>query len=852
MRWICLVLLAASPALAGPSYIHSQGHKVELTPAPDRIAVTLSPGADLSRVPGLDTSAPMLTGPDGLTTILLEPGHRGMGEEITRRLVASGLARRAGMVFEVPGTGKTFSLNRQVIVRLRDPSALEALRETGLTPVSGLGHDRMLYVCRAADAQAALRGAVLAAGRKEVAWAVPDFTVPVDLYHQPNDPYFDLQWHHYQASDADIDTDAAWDVTMGDAQVIVAVIDTGVDLDHPDFNPARIVTGYNSVTGQNDPTPLADAVDAHGTACSGEILATADNNEGVAGVCPGCSLMGVKMMDGMSSQTQLSTAYTAIEYATDNGARVLSNSWGIDEQVIGQVDIQPFYTAIRDAVANGGDGSGAVVLFASGNGDMSGNRQPIGQSELQNMPEVMAVGGTGPSDTYVSYSDYGPNLSVAAPTGQTGDWNEMFDGPQICTTDTIGDRGFSRDGYYYTPGLWGDQKTNYQEPDNSGNYTQYFAGTSAACPIAAGVVALAWSANLDLTAAQVRMIVEQTADKVGGGYDAGGHSNDYGYGRVNAGRAVRAAACGLDNPDGSVCAEDFNCQGGTCAKASPDDPEGICATPCNSDADCSAGEKCANGVCLPACSSHADCQAGAVCQDGACMVVSCTDGTECPAGTACPPEGEGRSCRTTCESDAECADPALCLPALGGDLCQAIACSDAVTCPAGTACPLEGGTCRRTCGSDRDCVEPELCLPALGGDLCQAIACSDGSECPAGTACPAGGGNCMRSCDEDTDCIPPALCLPAGSGKLCQKVLCESGDDCPEGTRCTSEGFCFPADFACQTDESCPPGWECQGGACKDPASGGGGGCATAGGNASGLGLLLLALAGLLTRKGSG
>jgi subtilisin family serine protease len=778
-----------------------------------------------------------------MTTIFLDPEYRGMGDEIARNLVAAGLARRAGMVFEVPGTDKTFSLDRDVIVKLRSPSALPALEEAGLVPVDELGHDRTLFVIRAGNAEQALQAAVLLAGKQEVAWAAPDFTVPVDLYHQPNDPYYGLQWHHQQASDADIDSDAAWDITMGDAQVIVAVIDTGVDEAHPDFHPARIVTGYNTVTGSNDPTPLAGSMDAHGTACSGIALAVADNNEGVAGVCPGCSLMGVKMMDGMSSQTQISNAYQAIEYAGDNGAWVLSNSWGIDQSVIGQVNMQPFYAAIRDAAQNGAGGRGAVVLFASGNDDRS-----IGSGELQNMDVVMAVGGTGPDDQRVDYSDYGPNLSVVAPTGRTGNWPEMFDGPQICTTDTLGDRGVSRGGYYYMPGLWGDERTNYQEPDNTGNYTQYFNGTSAACPIAAGVAALAWSANLDLTGAQVRFIIENTADKVVGPYDGTGHSDYYGYGRVNAGRAVRAAQAGFDNPDGSICAEDFNCLGGTCAKASPDDPEGICATPCATDADCAAGEKCATGVCLPACASHADCSAGAVCKDGACMVVGCTDGSECPTGTACPPEGEGRTCRTTCGSDAECAAPELCLPALGGDLCQAIACADAVTCPAGTVCPQEGGTCQRPCGSDRDCVEPALCLPALGGDLCREITCVDGSECPAGTACPAGGGNCMRTCDDNTDCIPPALCLPAGSGNLCQKVLCESGDDCPEGTRCTSEGFCFPKVVECQTEESCPPGWECKSGNCKDPGAGGGGGCTTSSGG-SGLCLLLLAFAGLLIRK---
>ena len=110
----------------------------------------------------------------------------------------------------------------------------------------------------------------------------------------------------------------------------------------------------------------------------------------------------------------------------------------------------------------------------------------------------------------------------------------------------------------------------------------------------------------------------------------------------------------------------------------------------------------------------------------------------------------------------------------------------------------------------------------------------------------------MRTCSTDADCIPPALCLPAGSGSLCQKILCETGDDCPEGTRCTSEGFCFPKTVVCQTEESCPPGWACKDETCRDPGSGGSGGCSTGAGEGSGLCLLILAFAGLMRRKGDG
>ncbi|MBW1809974.1 MAG: S8 family serine peptidase, partial [Deltaproteobacteria bacterium] len=517
--------------------------------------------------------------------------------------------------------------------------------------------------------------------------------------------------HHNQANGSHINSQAAWDITLGDSQVIVAVIDTGVEETHPDFEASRIVTGYNVVTGSNDPSPKSDTIDAHGTCCSGEIFAQADNQEGLVGVCPGCSLMGIKMMDGSASQTQISSGYLAIEYATNNGAWVLSNSWGIDEQVIGQVDIQPFYQAVQAAASSGRGGRGAVVVFASGNGNQAGQGELIGSRELQNMAEVMAIGGTDPNDTVVAYSDFGPNLAVVAPTGAIDPQNpfEPFDGPQILTTDTTGDNGFSRGGYYWQFDYF---RNNYEEPDTTGNYTAYFNGTSAACPIAAGVVGLVFSANPELSGAAARRIVEQTADKVGGiNYDTNGHDYHYGYGRVNAARAVKAAVYGVDNPNGSVCVENVNCEGGLCYRADSQDSEGTCVTPCQDGDDCEPNESCTN----------------------------LGDGTF--------------ACLPSCTSDSDCEAPQLCLPGNGGDLCQTIVCVDGSVCPDGTACPVSGGTCTRTCSSDSDCVPPQLCLPAGGGDLCVQISCSTEEDCPDGTVCseavcvrpgdkPEGGGGC--------------------------------------------------------------------------------------------------------------
>ncbi|MBW1873243.1 MAG: hypothetical protein JRJ19_14330, partial [Deltaproteobacteria bacterium] len=172
-----------------------------------------------------------------------------------------------------------------------------------------------------------------------------------------------------------------------------------------------------------------------------------------------------------------------------------------------------------------------------------------------------------------------------------------------------------------------------------------------------------------------------------------------------------AAVYGVDNPNGSVCVENVNCEGGLCYRADSQDSEGTCVTPCQDGDDCEPNESCTN----------------------------LGDGTF--------------ACLPSCTSDSDCEAPQLCLPGNGGDLCQTIVCVDGSVCPDGTACPVSGGTCTRTCSSDSDCVPPQLCLPAGGGDLCVQISCSTEEDCPDGTVCseavcvrpgdkPEGGGGC--------------------------------------------------------------------------------------------------------------
>ncbi len=634
-----MVLLPGLSAWAGPFYINSQGARVELRP-----------------------------------TAVLAPDW----------------ARGARAAFVGADGKQVFYLDREFIVRLREPWGRGELEAMGLSPLRALNRAQTSWLCRAADAQGALAGAVAAAGLAEVVWAVPDFILPVRLLWRPADPFYSRQWHLHQEAGGHIRAEEAWEISRGDPVVVVAVIDTGIEPNHPDLGPDKVIHRYNAVDDNEDSTPYGDALGAHGTSCAGVVAATADNGLGVAGVCPRCSLMDVKSFDGPGAS--ISAGIEAITYPAENGAWVLSLSW-VYSIVDPQVDLEPVYQAIRDAVVQGRGGKGAVVVFSAGNGGI-----PIVEVLPQNMPEVMAVGGTGPDDQVVSYSAYGPNLSVVAPT-----WTGRGEDPAIMTTDTLGDRGHSRGGWYWKSGPepdYEDSLSDLPEPDVEGDYTAYFSGTSASCPMVAGVVALVFSVDPMLSGVDARMIVEQTADKVGGVvYDSAGHNDHYGFGRVNAGRALRAAKYGFDRGNGRLCAENLNCQSGACVRVETQAVLGTCAEACLEEGLCAqAGHECtqlAEGIelCLPGCAEQADCADQAVCADGSCRELICSQGPECPVGTACRLEGDDRLCEPACLTAVDCQVPALCLPALGGDLCRAVACDQDEQCPTDTECRQE--FCRR-------------------------------------------------------------------------------------------------------------------------------------------------------------
>lgn len=359
--------------------------------------------------------------------------------------------------------------------------------------------------------------------RKEIKTAEPDLSFQIAFHHEPADTLYRDQWHLKNRGDkiglvegADVKAEEAWEYTKGSRDIIVCVMDDGFDLDHPDFNvPGKIVAPRDFGQEDFDPNPFYED-DNHGTSCAGVAIAE-ENGSGVVGLAPGCAFMPVRTSNRLSDQAVTSL----FQYAIDHNADVISCSWSA---AAWNFPLSTKIHAIIHKAATQGrrNGKGCVILFAAGN-----ENRPLdgftedGQPSVQGFaihPDVIAVGASNSRDERSSYSNYGLQLTVCAPSNG-------YPGRGIVTTDRSGLKGYS-----------------------SSDYTYDFGGTSSSTPLAAGLAALILSVNPDLTSMEVRNIMTETANEIApdnGRYE-NGHSQFYGYGRINAHRAVAIAAGGSD------------------------------------------------------------------------------------------------------------------------------------------------------------------------------------------------------------------------------------------------------------------------------------------------------------------
>jgi serine protease len=311
---------------------------------------------------------------------------------------------------------------------------------------------------------------------------------------------------------------SAWEVVRGGSpEIVVSILDDGVDLDHEDLQDnlplvqgaVAMVCGRNFVDSDRewDPRPMVFespftdpcANDIHGTACAGIVAARGDNKIGVAGVAWQSRILPVKIFAG-GEIARLFNVSEAIRYAARE-SQILLCAWN--------AVADDLLTHAIGAASLERQERGCVVVSPAGNGGLPEVWFPA------NHPDSIAVGGCSPFRERSTYANYGERLDVVAPGGEPGP-----DGG-IWTTDyNLKDCGFDPENLY-----------------------AMVHGTSFAAAITAGVVALMLTANPNLGAREIRSILRRTAAKIdeeNGAYYLG-KSPLYGYGRLDAGAAVREA-----------------------------------------------------------------------------------------------------------------------------------------------------------------------------------------------------------------------------------------------------------------------------------------------------------------------
>lgn len=281
------------------------------------------------------------------------------------------------------------------------------------------------------------------------------------------DPEFDKQWNLNSIS-----APAAWEINRGDSGVVIAIIDTGIDKNHPDLKD-KLTLGYDFVNNDADP----DDDNGHGTHVAGIAAASTFNGIGIAGVCPNCSLMPIKVL-ASSGRGTIANVIKGIDFARERGVEVINMSLGCN------CPDESFKKACDDAY-----NSGVVVVAAAGNTGKEGVHHPA------SFASVIGVASLDKDDKKASTSTYGGWVALSAP------------GNNVYST-------FRGGGY------------------------RYLSGTSMASPHVAGVAGLVRSQSPNMSAAEVRERLNQSFDDI---YDKNpSYIGKLGTGKINAYKALQA------------------------------------------------------------------------------------------------------------------------------------------------------------------------------------------------------------------------------------------------------------------------------------------------------------------------
>ncbi len=378
-----------------------------------------------------------------------------------------------------------------------------------------------------------------------VKWAQPVWLEMPVLTSVPNDTFYPDQWQHKV-----VNSEAAWDLAKGRSDVLIAVVDSGVDTVHFDL---QLVPGMSFVPSEQSVDPNMGAFQnqymmAHGTAVSGIAAARGDNGFGVAGVCQQCSVIPVKYIGLESSYPPLDRKFNAIKWAVDAGAWVINNSWSIATDKDSQdncieVPLDNFVKQMIDyAVEYGRNGLGTVIVWAAGNSTCDTALNPS-----LNDDRIVVVSALANDSSLVYYSNYGDNIDISSPAGES-----IPEKSGLVTTDsTLNGKGFNP-AYNNADNAYSD----YQDQA----FTKYFDGTSAAAPVVAGAIALTMSTRNGMTYSEAIDCMKAAASVPEAECSYGAKARCFGAGILNAGKMVEMAVSGEcggeplseDEPDETV------------------------------------------------------------------------------------------------------------------------------------------------------------------------------------------------------------------------------------------------------------------------------------------------------------
>ena len=342
-------------------------------------------------------------------------------------------------------------------------NAQKSLQSQGLRPQEVSPYNDVIRVKVDAGREQETIAKLLARGDVEFA----GYNHILEATFVPDDASYSSQWALPK-----INAPAAWEITTGSSEVIIGIVDSGLDTSHPEFS-GRIVYPRDEV--DDDYTPQDNCT--HGTHVAGIAAAQGNNSTGVAGLAWNVKILPVRVMSYCSA-TEMDI-YNGIHWAVDHGGKIINLSLGGGYSG----SCESYYPTMSSAVQYALD-QGVLVVAAAGNAGNSSILCPAA------MNGVMAVGSTDANDARSWFSNYGPQLDIAAP------------GSSIYST---------------IPGGYG-----------------YKDGTSMATPYVTGLAALLWSLDPSLIRDQVRNIIETTADDLG----AAGWDQYFGWGRINAWRAL--------------------------------------------------------------------------------------------------------------------------------------------------------------------------------------------------------------------------------------------------------------------------------------------------------------------------